>query len=75
MLPSSKMQALLDFRAIVGASHVLTDAADLDRAATATFATRARPSAIVRPENLSQVQDLVRAAARHGVPLYPVSRG
>jgi 4-cresol dehydrogenase (hydroxylating) len=69
------MPGLDDFRAIVGASHVVTDATELDGAGTATFATSARPLAIVRPSGTEEVQELVRAAAHHGLSLYPVSAG
>lgn len=68
-------RALHDLRAIVGAEHVRCDDADLDAAATATFATQARPVAIVRPASLDQVRDVVRCAASHRLHLYPISGG
>ena len=67
--------ALRAFADAVGAAHVSTDPAALRLAATATFATAQRPAAIVRPGSRAEVQACVRAAAAHGIPLSPVSRG
>lgn len=67
--------ALRAFADAVGAAHVVTDAAALRLAGTATFATAQRPAAIVRPASRAEVQACVRAAAAHGVALSPVSRG
>ena len=61
--------------AIVGQDHVADDVRSTGAAATATFATRARVPLIVRPETRAQVQECVRVANEHGVPLYPVSSG
>lgn len=61
--------------AIVGPEHVVDDADALDAAATATFTTRVRVPLIVRPETREQVQDCIRVAHRHGIPVYPVSSG
>jgi 4-cresol dehydrogenase (hydroxylating) len=67
---------LLDiWRRTVGAANVETDAAALALASTATFATTPGVPAIVRPGNRAEVEACVRVAARHGTPLYPVSRG
>ena len=78
-MPPTPVAIPLDARdawiAIVGAAHVIDDEEVTAAAATATFATRARVPLIVRPENRGQVQDCVRIAAEHRVPLYPVSSG
>jgi 4-cresol dehydrogenase (hydroxylating) len=47
----------------------------LRRAETATFATGQRVPAILRPATRTEVQACLRTAARHGVAVYPVSRG
>lgn len=61
--------------AIVGAAHVVDDAAALAAAATATFTTHVRVPLIVRPETREQVQACVRVAHAHRIPIYPVSSG
>src|SRR5262249_18404151 len=47
----------------------------LRRAETATFATRQRVPAILRPGDRREVQACLRVAGRHGVAVYPVSGG
>lgn len=61
--------------AIVGAPHVIDDRAATELAATATFATSVAVPLIVRPETHAQVQECVRVASAHGIPLYTVSSG
>jgi 4-cresol dehydrogenase (hydroxylating) len=68
-------RAIADWRARLGDAWVTTDAADLRRAETATFATSAAVGAILRPGSREEIQDLVRIASRHGVPIYPTSSG
>lgn len=67
--------ALEAFARAVGAEHVCTEADALRLASTATFATRQRVAAVVRPGSRAEVQACVRAAAAHGLSLHPVSRG
>lgn len=67
--------ALRAWESALGATHVLRDPARLSVAATATFATTARVLAILRPASRSEVQEAVRIAIRHGIPLYPISTG
>jgi 4-cresol dehydrogenase (hydroxylating) len=67
--------ALAAFAEAVGAENVVTAAATLDAASTATFATRQRVPAIVRPASCQEVQACLRVANRLQVPVHPVSRG
>jgi 4-cresol dehydrogenase (hydroxylating) len=67
--------ALAAWRDTLGPEHVSTDPAVLARAATATFATAQRVPVVLRPGNRQEVQECVRIANRHGVPLYPISTG
>lgn len=67
--------ALAAFAEAVGAEHVITAPPDLDAASTATFATRQRAAAIVRPGSREEVQACLRVAGRLGVKLHPVSAG
>lgn len=73
--PGDLLPALAAFSAAVGAEHVVTDDAALDAASTATFATRQRTPAIVRPASREEVQACLRIANRLRVPVHPVSRG
>ena len=67
--------ALEAWRSIVGADNVNNSGDSLEQAQRATFASNQGALAIVRPQSSAQVQDCVRIAASHRVPLYPVSRG
>jgi 4-cresol dehydrogenase (hydroxylating) len=68
-------EALSAFRDAVGAEHVVVAPGALASAMTATFATRARIPAIVRPGSREEVQACLRIATRLRVPVYPSSRG
>jgi 4-cresol dehydrogenase (hydroxylating) flavoprotein subunit len=69
------LTALQDWQAIVGGDHVIRDAAALHAAETATFETTQRVPLIVRPADRQQVQECLRVAHRHRIPIYPVSSG
>lgn len=67
--------AIAAWQEIVGVEHVISSAAALRAAETATFATDARIPLIVRPGTRLEVQACVRVANAHGVPIYPISSG
>lgn len=67
--------ALVEWRNALGAEHVQTDPDTRTRAETTTFATTQRVPAVLRPGSRQEVQECVRIANRHRVPLYPVSTG
>jgi 4-cresol dehydrogenase (hydroxylating) len=67
--------ALAGWRRIVGREHVMTEHAALEAASTATYETRGRVRAIVRPASVAEVQACVRVAQSRRVPIYPISRG
>ncbi len=67
--------ACADWERALGPGHVIREAAPLRAAATATFATSARVCAIIRPSSTDEVRESLRIATRHGVPVYPTSRG
>jgi 4-cresol dehydrogenase (hydroxylating) flavoprotein subunit len=69
------LAALHEWQTALGSAHVISDPAALQDAGTATFSTRAQVRAILRPASREQVQDCVRIANRHRVPLYPISSG
>lgn len=70
-----KTDPIAAFRAALGDAHVITDEAALTLAATATFATTARASAILRPRDTAEVQACLRIARDHRVAIYPTSGG
>ncbi len=61
--------------ALLGPAQVLTEAAALAAAQTATYPTHQRVLAIVRPGTRDEVRACVRVANLHGVALYPISTG
>lgn len=72
--------ALAEWRVAVTPEWVLTSDEDLDtyRDAYSPFwneGEESRASAAVAPASVGEVQEIVRIAARHGVPIYPVSTG
>ncbi len=75
--PARLAAALREFRAAIGADNVFDD--DADRIAYSDhFApdeTRHRPGAALAPATVDDVQAVLRIANRHGVPLWPISRG
>jgi 4-cresol dehydrogenase (hydroxylating) flavoprotein subunit len=62
-------------RSAVGADYVLTDPKTLAAYDRATFETGQRVSAVVLPASSAEVCGAVQIASRHGLPLYPTSRG
>lgn len=67
--------ALAEWTALLGDEHVITEAGETEAAGTATFATRNRVPAVLRPGVREDVQECLRIAGRHGVPVYPISGG
>jgi 4-cresol dehydrogenase (hydroxylating) len=69
------MEVLQAWEKILGAENVLTEHHIIDAAATATFATKQRVLAIIRPGDRSQVQECIRIANEYKTPIYPISGG
>ena len=67
--------ALEEWRGILGDGALTHHHAALEAAGRTTFAAGHAPVAVLCPQDRDQVAACVRAAALHGVPLYPVSRG
>jgi len=69
--------ALADFRSAIGAANVF--ATDEDRIAYSDHFSpdeeKHQPGAAVAPGSVEQVQEVVRIANRHKVPLWTISRG
>jgi 4-cresol dehydrogenase (hydroxylating) len=78
MNPSLRLareRALREWRRALGQAHVVTGVPERRCAERATFLTRQKIPAILRPGDSSEVQECLRIAARHGVPVHPVSCG
>ncbi len=73
--PVGIQAALAHWRARLGEAHVLADPATLHTYASSTGSWPAPPAAILLPGSRGDVVDLVRIAAAHRTPLYPVSTG
>lgn len=72
---SSVSDALAELRGAFGEASVSVDPQLLGQYQTATFATEQRVLAVVWPRDTAEVQQVVRVANRHRLPLYPISRG
>jgi 4-cresol dehydrogenase (hydroxylating) flavoprotein subunit len=68
-------RALEAWQDVLGPEHVLTDAATISAAQTATFHTTQRIPAVIRPGSREEVQECVRVANEYKTPIYPVSTG
>lgn len=67
--------AIKAFRDILGSENVLTDEVRLSAAETATYPTKQKVPAIIRPANRAEVQECVRIANQYKTPIYPISKG
>lgn len=68
-------RALAEWRARLREDAVAVDAGVLDRYARTTQPAGTRPAAVLYPSSTDEVQGIVRVAAEHCIPLYPISRG
>ena len=75
MLTTEIATALEQWVDLLGTEFVLQDRPRLQAAESATFATRQKIPAILRPADREQVQECLRIANRAGVCVYPVSSG
>lgn len=73
--PSPVSEAVTEWSRALDASRVLTDDRTLDRYARTTQERATRPACVVYPESTEEVRAVVEIAGRHGVVLYPISRG
>jgi 4-cresol dehydrogenase (hydroxylating) len=68
-------EAVQTFTSILGSQGVDVSQATLDRYSRSTGFSSIRPQAVIYPKSTEQVQDVVRAAGRFHVSVYPISRG
>ncbi|MCC2627665.1 MAG: FAD-linked oxidase [Thermomicrobiales bacterium] len=64
-----------EWQALLGADGVLRAPHVLGRYGRTTLPDASIPVAVLRPQGVEQVVPVVRVAAAHRVPLYPISRG
>jgi 4-cresol dehydrogenase (hydroxylating) len=67
--------ALSDFVQALGPDSVIREPHPLAAAERATFQTSQKIPLILKPRNREGVQEILRIANRHGIPIYPVSSG
>lgn len=67
--------AIKAWKLIVGESRLTTDLVTLKLVNTATFKTVQKVHAIVKPQNSSEVSEIVKVAFKKAIPIYPVSGG
>jgi len=75
MAAPDALQALHAWQALLGAGRVLADEASLSMYSASTAGRGTRPLAVLQPQSTQEVVALVRIAARHAMPLYPLSTG
>lgn len=68
-------QAISAWSAVLGDEYVKTQDRLIDQYARSTSPWSTRPAAILFPVSTEQVQQIVKIASEHLVPLYPISRG
>lgn len=67
--------AVRDWTEALGPEQVAADEQTLARYARTTQAAAPRPGCVLYPRTTEEVQAIVRVAAAHKAPLYPISRG
>ncbi len=60
---------------LLGSENVITQDSILETNETATFLTKAKICAILRPSTSVEIQKCLKIANQYGVPVYPVSSG
>lgn len=69
------IDAIREWSELLGRPHVVTDEGALEPYARSTLPSAPRPRAVVLPGSAEDVAGTVAIASRHGIPLYPISRG
>ncbi|HRV77130.1 MAG TPA: FAD-binding oxidoreductase [Thauera sp.] len=66
---------LAELNAVLGAEHVLTTPEALDQYSRCTIPWRTECAVVVFPASTEEVAATMRIAARHGIPVWPSSKG
>lgn len=73
--PAQFAEALSAWSQTIGAAYVDVAPPILDRYGRTTGPRASRPLAVLHPDSTSQVQQIVKIAARFGIGIHPISRG
>jgi 4-cresol dehydrogenase (hydroxylating) len=73
--PTGLEAAVAMWKIALGTEHVISGGPEIDAAETATFLTKQRIAAIIRPGSRVEVQECMRIAQAREAPVYPVSSG
>ncbi|WP_036551690.1 FAD-binding oxidoreductase [Neptunomonas japonica] len=68
-------KSLEQWAQILTPNQIITDQKTLEQYETATYETEQRISAILKPTNREQVQQITKIANQYNTPLYPISTG
>src|SRR5690349_17558848 len=74
-LPETFRSAAAAWAKALGESQVDVSSVVLDRYARSTGTRTYRPLAILRPTNTAQVQQIVKIAGEHRIPIHAISKG
>jgi 4-cresol dehydrogenase (hydroxylating) len=73
--PTFSPQIAVELRTAVGDEFVFTDSAQLERYSKCTIPQQLTCAAVVFPASTEEVSAVVRIAGRHGIPVWPSSKG
>ena len=68
-------EALEAFESLLGAEHVRHDTSSIGRYARSTASAGTQPVAVVLPDSVDDVSQIVQIARKHNLSVYPISRG
>jgi len=75
VVPDTLATALAEWADAIGSDHTLAVDEIRDLYARSTSPQGTRPLAVLKPGSLVEVQDVLRVARRHDIPIYPISGG
>jgi 4-cresol dehydrogenase (hydroxylating) flavoprotein subunit len=73
--PTFSPQIAVELRSAIGDEFVFTDSAQLERYSLCTIPQQLTCAAVVFPASTEEVAAVVRIAGRHGIPVWPSSKG
>jgi len=71
----SACEAVAALESLLGPEHVRHDPASIGRYARSTASAGTQPAAIVLPGSANDVSQIVQIACKHGLSVFPISRG
>jgi 4-cresol dehydrogenase (hydroxylating) flavoprotein subunit len=67
--------AVISWQKLLGSEHVILEKNNIKDLERATFETEQHISSVLRPKNTEEIQECVKIANAHSMPLYPISTG